>query len=76
MPVATMTPSSDGCADIIRLSLLESTVVTNMLTSTHPSLLDRKHNLYLVCKRKHNLPIVSERKHNLHLITYIQFNKS
>jgi hypothetical protein len=58
-----MAPSSDGHADVIYLSLLESTVTTGVLPSTHPLLLDRKHNLHLVC----------ETKHNLHLRTYIKF---
>jgi hypothetical protein len=44
------------------LSLLWALVATGVLTSAHPSLLDRKHNLYSVCKRKQNLHIVSERK--------------
>jgi hypothetical protein len=38
--------SSDGRADIICLSLLKSIVVTGLLTSAHPLLLDRKHHLH------------------------------
>jgi hypothetical protein len=42
-------------AYVICPSLLESKVVTIVLTSAHPLLLNRKHNLYLICKRRHNL---------------------
>jgi hypothetical protein len=41
MIITTVTPSSDKHADVIHSSLLESTVMTDMLTSTHPSLLNR-----------------------------------
>jgi hypothetical protein len=51
--------SSDGRADIIHPSLLESTIVMSVLTSAHPSLLDIKHNMYSACKRKHNLHTTS-----------------
>jgi hypothetical protein len=68
MFVATVAPSSDGCADIICSSLLESTVAMGALTSAHSLLLDRTHNLHLVCKRRQ-----SEIKYSLHLITYIKF---
>jgi hypothetical protein len=68
-----MTPSSDMRANVIRSSLLEYTVATDVLTSAHPLLLNRKHNLHSVCKRRHNLHTVCETKHNLHLITYIKF---
>jgi hypothetical protein len=49
--VATVNPSSDGRADIICPSLLKSTVMMGEL----PFLLDKKQNLYLVCKRRHHL---------------------
>jgi hypothetical protein len=41
MSVAIVAPSSDGYADVIRPSLLESTVAMGVLTSAHPLLLDR-----------------------------------
>jgi hypothetical protein len=50
-----VTHSSDGCPDIMCPSLLNSTIVMGLLTSAHPLLLDRKHNLYLVYKRRLNL---------------------
>jgi hypothetical protein len=58
--VATVAPTSDGRADIICPLLLESTVERGMLTSAHPSLLDRKHNMHSVYKRKYNLHTISE----------------
>jgi hypothetical protein len=33
----------------------DSTVVTSILTSAHPSLLNREHNLQSISERKHNL---------------------
>jgi hypothetical protein len=71
-----MDSSSDERADIIRLSLLESTVATGVLMSGHLSLIDRKQNMHLVYKRNQNMHTVSKRKHNMHLITYIKFNKN
>jgi hypothetical protein len=47
--------SSDECANIICPLLLEFTVTTGLLTSTHLLLVDRKHNLYLIYKRRHDL---------------------
>jgi hypothetical protein len=67
-----MAPSSDERADIIRPSLLMSIIATGLLTSAHPSLLDRKHNMHSVCKRKHNLHTVSKKtqsaSNNIHQI--------
>jgi hypothetical protein len=42
MHVATVTPSSDGRANVILPSLLESTVATGALILAHQLLLDRK----------------------------------
>jgi hypothetical protein len=58
-PITTVDHSSYGCADVICPSLLEFIVATSLLTSGHPLLLDRKHNLYLVYKRRHNLLITT-----------------
>jgi hypothetical protein len=38
-----MAPNSDGRGDIIHTSLLQTTAATDALTSSHLSLLDRKH---------------------------------
>jgi hypothetical protein len=54
-PSLLWSPSSDGRVDVICPSLLESTVATGVPMSAHPLLLDRKHNLHLICKRRHNL---------------------
>jgi hypothetical protein len=51
MLIVIVTPTSNGCADVICPSLLKSTVATDLLTSTHPLLLDRKYNLHSICKR-------------------------
>jgi hypothetical protein len=56
-----------------RSKVTVATVATGVVTSSHPLLLDIKHNLHLVYKKRHNLYIIYEIKHNLHLITYIKF---
>jgi hypothetical protein len=55
MSIASVSYSSDGRADVIYPSLLESTVAAGLLTLAHPLLLDKKHNLHLGLKRRHNL---------------------
>jgi hypothetical protein len=76
--------NSNGLVEVIYPLLIGFTVATDVLTSTHPSLLDKKHNIYSVSERKQNLHLVSERKYNLrahikqytefiHLITYIHW---
>jgi hypothetical protein len=55
-------------------SLLWILVATGVLTSAHPLPLDRKHNMYLVCKRRHNLKqnISSSTSNSYKSCSYIQ----
>jgi hypothetical protein len=53
--VVTVAHNSDGHADVMYPLLLESIVGTSLVTSAHLLLLDRKHNLHLVCKKRQNL---------------------